>query len=721
MQNPILNDSDDSAVISPEAELLISEVSQYLKPEDLALLKSAYFFSQKAHSGQFRKSGEPYISHPITVARILGELRLDAVTLTAALLHDVVEDTGILKQEISERFGSSVAELVDGVSKLDKIRFQTQADMQAENFRKMLLAMAQDVRVILIKLADRLHNMRTLEVMSPEKQHRIAQETLEIYAPIAHRLGLENIYQELQELGFCFSYPTRYKVLLKATKAARGNRREVVGKILDAIKQRLQEAELDAVVTGREKHLYSIYKKMAEKHLSFSDVLDIYGFRVIVRDVSSCYVALGALHSLYKPIPGKFKDYIAIPKPNGYQSLHSTLLGPYGLPIEIQIRTHEMHHIAEAGVASHWLYKSKNTNAGIDDLHMKANQWMKGLLETLNDSSDSLEFLEHLKVDLFPGEVYVFTPQGKILTLPRGATVVDFAYAVHTDVGNCCVAARINGEITPLRTRLKSGDRVEIITAPAAKPNPIWLSYVATGRARSSIRYFLRTIQYNESVKLGERLLNQALHSFGVNPDAIEPSQWEKLVKESKAKSKEALLADIALGKQLAAVLAKRLAVPGESVSNIQSNNSITILGTEGMAVKFARCCHPIPGDGIVGLIKKDQGLVIHMQDCPAVIRIKDHKNMENQLDVVWGTDIDRTFPVSIFMTVVNKSGVLARVTAEIAKADSNIDDITLENDKDYTTMRFILQTRDRQHLAQIFRRLKHIDEIVKMGRIKNL
>jgi len=721
MQNPILNDSDESAVITPEAELLVSEVSQYLKPEDLALLKSAYFFGQKAHFGQFRKSGEPYISHPVTVARILGELRLDAVTLTAALLHDVVEDTGILKQEISERFGPSVAELVDGVSKLDKIKFQTQADMQAENFRKMLLAMAQDVRVILIKLADRLHNMRTLEVMSLEKRHRIAQETLEIYAPIAHRLGLENIYQELQELGFRFSYPTRYKVLLKATKAARGNRREVVGKILDAIKQRLQETELDAVVTGREKHLYSIYKKMAEKHLSFSDVLDIYGFRVIVRDVSSCYVALGALHGLYKPIPGKFKDYIAIPKQNGYQSLHSTLLGPYGLPIEIQIRTHEMHHIAEAGVASHWLYKSKNTDAGTDDLHMKANQWMKGLLETLNDSSDSLEFLEHLKVDLFPGEVYVFTPQGKILTLPRGATVVDFAYAVHTDVGNCCVAARINGEITPLRTRLKSGDRVEIITAPAAKPNPVWLSYVATGRARSSIRYFLRTIQYSESVKLGERLLNQVLHSFGVNPDAIEPSQWEKLVKESGAKSKEALLADIALGKQLAAVLAKRLAVPGESVSTIQSNNSITILGTEGMAVKFARCCHPIPGDGIVGLIKKDQGLVIHMQDCPAVIRIKDHKNMENQLDVIWGTDIDRTFPVSIFMTVVNKSGVLARVTAEIAKADSNIDDITLENDKDYTTMRFILQTRDRQHLAQIFRRLKHIDEIVKMGRIKNL
>ncbi|WP_292977111.1 bifunctional (p)ppGpp synthetase/guanosine-3',5'-bis(diphosphate) 3'-pyrophosphohydrolase, partial [Nitrosomonas sp.] len=631
------------------------------------------------------------------------------------------EDTGIPKEEISERFGSSAAELVDGVSKLARIKFQTQADMQAENFRKMLLAMAQDIRVILIKLADRLHNMRTLEVMSQEKRHRIAQETLEIYAPIAHRLGLENIYQELQELGFRFSYPLRYKVLLKAIKAARGNRREIVGKILEATKQRLHEAQLNATVSGREKHVYSIYKKMVEKHLRFSDVLDIYGFRVIVKDISSCYVTLGTLHGLYKPIPGKFKDYIAIPKPNGYQSLHSTLLGPYGLPIEIQIRTREMHHIAEAGVASHWLYKAKGSDTTTDDLYMKANQWMKGLLETLNDSSDSLEFLEHLKVDLFPGEIYVFTPQSKILTLPRGATVVDFAYAVHTDIGNCCVAARINGEIAPLRTRLRSGDRVEIITAPAAKPNPVWLSYVATGRARSSIRYFLRTIQYNESIKLGERLLNQALHSFGTNPETIEPSQWERLVKESGAKSKEALLADIALGKQLAAVIAKRLVTPtSESESNIDANNSITILGTEGMAVKFARCCYPIPGDGIVGLIKKDQGLVIHTQDCSAVTRIKDHKNMDNQLDVVWGTNIDRTFPVSIFTTVVNKSGVLARVTAEIAKADSNIDDITLENDKDYTTMRFILQAKDRQHLAQIFRKLKHIGEIVKMGRIRN-
>lgn len=707
----------NSPVIAPEAESLFSEVSKYFKSEELALLKNAYFFSQGAHSGQFRKTGEPYISHPVAVASILCQLHLDAITLAAALLHDVLEDTSITKAELSERFGASVAELVDGVSKLEKIEFQTKADAQAENFRKMLLAMAQDVRVILIKLADRLHNMRTLEVMRAEKQRRIARETLEIYAPIAHRLGLNSIYQELLELGFRYFYPNRYKVLLKATKAARGNRREVVGKILEAIKQRLEDAGVDAIVTGREKHLYSIYKKMVEKQLSFSEVLDIYGFRVLVRDIPSCYLALGALHSLYKPIPGKFKDYIAIPKLNGYQSLHNTLLGPYGLPIEVQIRTYEMHRIAEMGVASHWLYKSNSED--INDLHLKTNQWLKSLLEILSDTSDSIEFLEHLKVDLFPGEVYVFTPQGKILELPRGSTAVDFAYAIHTDVGNCCVAAKINGENAPLRTKLKNGDRVEILTAPYANPNPAWLSYVATGRARSSIRYFLRTIQFDESVKLGERLLNQALSSFGIDPETINDTQWERLVRESGAKSKKALLADIALGKQLSAVLAKRLVVPGESVSEISgSSNPVTILGTEGMTVQFARCCYPIPGDTIVGLIKKDQGLVIHSHDCPAVARIQ--KNAENVLDVTWGKDISKTFEVGITMTVVNQRGVLARVAAEIAKADSNIDDVTMESDKDYTTMHFILQTKNRQHLAQIMRNLRHIKEIVRLSRVRN-
>ncbi|MBS0587110.1 MAG: bifunctional (p)ppGpp synthetase/guanosine-3',5'-bis(diphosphate) 3'-pyrophosphohydrolase [Proteobacteria bacterium] len=698
----------------PETELLFSETSQYLKPEDITQLRNAYSFGQGAHSGQFRKSGEPYISHPVAVARILSKLHLDAPTLMAALLHDVVEDTEISKAEISERFGEPVAELVDGVSKLTKIEFQTQEEAQAENFRKMLLAMARDVRVILIKLADRLHNMQTLEVMLPAKQRRIARETLEIYAPIAHRLGLNNIYQELQELGFRYSYPLRYRVLQKATKAARGNRREIVGKILDAINLKLKEAGLEADVTGREKHLYSIYMKMVEKHLSFSEVLDIYGFRVIVKDIPSCYVALGMLHSLYKPIPGKFKDYIAIPKANGYQSLHSTLLGPFGIPIEIQIRTAEMHRIAENGVASHWLYKSDDE---VDELHLKTSQWLQSLLETLSGSTDSLEFLEHLKIDLFPGDVFVFTPQGKILTLPRGSTAVDFAYAVHSDVGNCCVAAKINSENAPLRTKLKSGDRVEIVTAPYAKPNPAWLSYVATGKARSHIRHFLKTIQYGESVKLGERMLNQALLSFNLNPDAITEAQWEKLVRDSGVKSKDELLAEMALGKQLPAVVAKRLASPAESISPEQKAGPITILGTEGITVQFAKCCRPIPGDAIIGVIKKDSGLTIHTHDCSNVTI--NQKNPENYLDVTWGKDINRTFEASIKVTTLNKQGVLARVAAVIAKAESNIDDIAMQSEDDFMHMRFILQVNNRHHLAQVMRSLRHLREVAKISRAK--
>lgn len=699
----------------PETEQLFTETSQYLKPEDITQLRNAYSFGQGAHSGQFRKSGEPYISHPVAVARILSKLHLDAPTLTAALLHDVVEDTAISKAEISERFGEPVAELVDGVSKLTKIEFQTQEEAQAENFRKMLLAMARDVRVILIKLADRLHNMQTLDVMLPAKQRRIARETLEIYAPIAHRLGLNNIYQELQELGFRYSYPLRYRVLQKATKAARGNRREVVGKILDAINLKLKEAGLDADVTGREKHLFSIYMKMVEKRLSFSEVLDIYGFRVIVKDIPSCYVALGMLHSLYKPIPGKFKDYIAIPKTNGYQSLHSTLLGPFGIPIEIQIRTASMHRIAENGVASHWLYKS--SDGDFNDLRLKTSQWLQSLLETLSDSTDSMEFLEHLKIDLFPGDVFVFTPQGKILSLPRGSTAVDFAYAVHSDVGNCCVAVKINSENAPLRTKLKSGDRVEIVTAPYAKPNPAWLSYVATGRARSHIRHFLKTIQYDESVKLGERMLNQALLSFNMNPDTITEAQWEKLVRDSGVKSKEELLADMALGKQLPAVVAKRLASPAESISPAQKAGPITILGTEGITVQFAKCCRPIPGDAIIGVIKKDSGLIIHTHDCGNVT--SNQKNPENYLDVTWGKDITRTFEAAIKVTTANKQGVLARIAAEIAKAESNIDDIAMESEDDFMHMRFILQVNNRHHLARVMRSLRHLREVAKISRTK--
>ncbi|MEO7465365.1 MAG: bifunctional (p)ppGpp synthetase/guanosine-3',5'-bis(diphosphate) 3'-pyrophosphohydrolase [Nitrosospira sp.] len=706
----------DSSATLPEADFLFGELSSYLKPEDISELQNAYLFSKSAHSGQFRKSGEPYISHPLAVASILGKLRLDPQTLTAALLHDVMEDTHVSKTEISNRFGKPVAELVDGVSKLDKIEFQTHADAQAENFRKMLLAMARDVRVILIKLADRLHNMRTLEAMRLEKRRRIARETMEIYAPIANRLGLNNIYQELQELSFRYLFPTRYRVLANATKAARGNRREVVTKILDAIKQRLQASGLDAEVTGREKQLYSIYKKMAEKHLTFSEVLDIYGFRVVVKDVPSCYIALGALHSLYNPIPGKFKDYIAIPKANGYQSLHNTLWGPYGTPIEVQIRTADMHRIAEAGVASHWLYKS--TDADINDLHMKTHLWLQSLLETLSDSTDSLEFLEHLKVDLFPGEVYVFTPQGKILALPKESTAVDFAYAVHTDIGDCCVAAKINGENAPLRTSLRSGDRVEIVTASHAKPNPSWLNYVVTGKARSHIRRFLKTMQYEESARLGERLLNQALMSFKVDPQTINASQWEKLARDSGAKSKKDLLADMGLGKHLPVVVARRLASPGESASGTNGvSDVITILGTEGMAVQFAKCCRPIPGDSIVGFIKKDQGLVIHIHDCPVISKNRGHS--DNWLDVAWGKDIARQFEVNIKTVVANERGVLARVAAAIAGAGSNIDNVAMEGEGAYTTMNFMLQVRNRYHLAQVMRGLRRIPEVAKISRMK--
>jgi len=705
----------DSSAATSGAEFLFHELSGYLKPEDISQLQNAYLFSQSAHSGQYRKSGEPYISHPLAVASILGKLHMDTQTLTAALLHDVMEDTHVSKSEISNRFGTAVADLVDGVSKLDKIEFQTHADAQAENFRKMLLAMARDVRVILIKLADRLHNMRTLEAMRPEKRRRTARETMEIYAPIANRLGLNNIYQELQELSFLNLFPTRYRVLTKATKGVRGNRREVLKKILDAIRKCLYEAGLNTKVSGREKQLYSIYKKMVEKHLTFSEIFDIYGFRVVVKDIPSCYIALGALHSLYNPVPGKFKDYIAIAKANGYQSLHSTLLGPYGTPIELQIRTPEMHRIAEAGVASHWLYKS--SDADLNDIHTRTHQWLQSLLETLSDSDDSLEFLEHLKVDLFPGEVYVCTPQGKILTLPKDSTGVDFAYAVHTDIGNCCVAVKINGENASLRTKLRSGDRVEIVTAPHAEPNPAWLTYVVTSKARSHIRHFLKTMQFEESAEFGKRLLNQALLSFNIDPQTISEAQWEKLARESGAKSKKELLTDMGLGKHLPALVAKRLATPGESVSRPSGDDAIAILGTEGMAVQFAKCCHPIPGDPIFGFIKKNQGLVIHIHDCPLIAKNRRSKN--NWLDVTWSQDITKLFEASIKMVVVNQRGVLARVATGIAEAGSNIDNISMEGDGAHTTMHFTLQVSNRQHLAKLMRSLRHINEVARITRVR--
>src|SRR5690349_3561665 len=564
----------------------------YLKPKDVARLEEAYRFSEAAHAGQTRQSGEPYISHPLAVAEILAGWHLDGQTLIAALLHDVTEDTAVTKDEISDTFGKPIAELVDGVSKLDKIEFQSAEHVQAENFRKMLLAMARDVRVILIKLADRLHNMRTLDAVSPAKRRRVARETMEIYAPIANRLGLNSLYHELQELAFTHLYPLRYHVLAKATKAARGNRREMITRTLEAVKKKLAEGRIEATVQGREKHVYSTYRKMIEKHLSFSEVHDIFGCRVIVRDVPACYLALGALHGLYKPIPGKFKDYIAIPKANGYQSIHTDLIGPYGVPVEVQIRTEQMHRLAESGVASHWLYKDDTDK--LSELQKQTHRWLQSLLEIQQQSGDPREFLEHVKVDLFPDEVYVFTPKGRILSLPRGATAVDFAYAVHTDIGNRCVAAKVNSELVPLRTELRNGDRVEIVTASHAKPNPAWLQYVRTGKARSNIRHFLKTMQYEESGALGERLLDQALRALKSSVAELDDAAWERVVRDSGVRSKGELLADLGLGKRLPAIVARRLLKTIDSRE--EARTSVTIRGTEGMAVQLATCCRPIPG-----------------------------------------------------------------------------------------------------------------------------
>ncbi len=699
-----------------DADALLQEVSAYLKSEDVAQIQAALDFSRTAHAGQLRQSGAPYVSHPIAVARILTPLHLDAHAITAALLHDVVEDTDVTTVQISAQFGKPVADLVDGLSKIDKLQFETKEDEQAENFRKMLMAMARDVRVILIKLADRMHNMRTLNSVSKEKRVRIARETMDIYAPIANRLGLNTLYQELEDLSFKYLHPNRYSVLSKALKVARGNRREVVSKILEAIGQRLDENHIKAEVKGREKHLYGIYQKMQTKSLAFAQVLDIYGFRILVNDIPSCYLALGVLHGLYKPFPGKFKDYIAIPKANGYQSLHTALFGPFGTPIEVQIRTQEMNKLAESGVASHWLYKSSESQ--INELHQKTHQWLQSLLESLAQSGDSVEFLEHLKVDLFPDEVYVFSPKGKIFAMPRGATTVDFAYAVHTDIGNRCVASKVNSELVPLRTELHNGDRVEIITAPHAHPNPAWLGYVVTSKARSEIRHALKTMHLNESAKLGERLLSQAFNALGLKLQDMDEARWEKLLKETGAKSQLDIFADIGLGRRLNMVVARQLASSGDTVLNDTLGNAVvTIQGTEGMAVQFAKCCRPIPGDPIIGVIKSGQGLVVHTHDCPTLRR---GRSGEQWLDVVWDKQITRPFDVSIKLIVANRRGVLAKVASAIAEADSNIENVNFSNEGEYTAIYFTLQVNNRIHLAKIIRNLRKISEVVRIIRVKN-
>ena len=714
--------------VDPNATALKELLATYLKPADIDNVAAAYAMARVAHEGQTRNSGDAYITHPLAVATILAKWHLDPQALIAALLHDVVEDTPTTKTDIAKKFGKAVAELVDGVSKLDKLQFATLEEAQAENFRKMLLAMARDVRVILIKLADRLHNMRTLDAVPQAKQERVAKETLEIYSPIANRLGLNAVYYEFEDLGLKYLHPHRFSVLEKAVKKARGNRREVVGKILDSIKARLKEFNVEATVTGREKFLSSIYKKMAEKQISFSEVLDIYGFRIIVKDLASCYVALGALHTLYKPFPGKFKDYVAIPKANGYQSLHTTLFGPYGTPVELQIRTADMHKIAEAGVASHWLYKTvdaQNENGTqLSDIHQRTHQWLQSLLELQSESGDALEFLEHIKVDLFPDEVYAFSPKGKIHSLRKGATALDFAYAIHSDVGNRAVAASIDDTNVPLSTRLKNGDRVEIVTDPTGRPNPAWLNYATTGRARSQIRHYLKTTQQAESVELGELLLIQAVGSLNFDPNDIGKTHWNRLFKGDSAKSKEQVLSEIGLGKRLAIVAARKLFAVSDLVSpEHRQRDSITIRGTEDLAVQFAPCCRPIPGDPIIGQVKGGQGLIIHTHDCPAIHPYK--FDPEKWIDVQWDPAIDRLFKVDIRVTVCDGRGVLARLAAEIAATDSNIsyvnmEDQMAESENRYTTVGFTLEVRHRLHLASLMRQLRHMPEVVRMSRVKS-
>ena len=720
--NFLIKDTGDAIIIpadNPESKL--SQAITYLKKSEIQEVYEAYHYAFECHIDQKRRSGEPYITHPVSVACIAANLHLDAPSIIAALLHDVVEDTPATLKEVESKFGEQVAKLVDGLSKLDKLNFNDIVDAQAENFRKMLLAMSSDIRVMIIKLCDRTHNMQTLGHLNEQKIKRIAQETVDIYAPIANRLGLNRIYQELENLCFKHIHPLRHQTITKAIASARGNRKEVVEKILIEVENKLKEEKIKAEILGREKQPASIHKKMAEKNLGFSEISDIYAFRIIVEDIKDCYHALGILHSLYKPIPGRFKDYIAIPKANGYQSLHTTLFGPFGMPLEIQIRTLLMNNLAEAGVAAHWLYKTKENQ--VTRLQQDTNQWLKRLLEIQSDSADSLEFLEHLKVDLFPDEVYVFSPKGKIFVLPKGSTAVDYAYAVHSDVGNSCFVCKINNELVPLRTEVKTGDHIEIITGPMAKPNPSWLNFVITGKARSQIRAFMKKAESSDLVILGYNILNKALKAFHIEPDSIKKKHWDKLLHDYHLKNKDEILIDIALGKRVNIMVAHQLStiVSGQSSVGRQEKflDVISIKGSEGMAIDLADCCHPIPGDPILGYIDKDRGLIIHTHECNEIKKIK--VDPEKWVDVEWEPNPDRLFKVKLDILVSNERGVLAKITSVIAEMESNIDKLTTEESDGggFTTINFLIEVRSRVHLADIIRSLRKIEQVSRITRFK--
>ena len=711
----------------------------YLSAPDLEQVRLAYRFADQAHLGQIRNSGEPYITHPIAVAVQCADWKLDAQAVMAALLHDAIEDCGVTKPELVERFGSPVAELVDGLTKLDKLQFNTREENQAESFRKMLLAMARDVRVILIKLADRSHNMLTLSDAPRDKWHRISSETLEIYAPIAHRLGLNQTYRELQELSFKYLRPWRYGILSKAVAKARGRRRDLIQKVQREVEAAFAASGMAIKIAGREKSLYSIYKKMDEKHLSFAQVTDIYGFRILLPTLGDCYTALGTLHQLYKPVPGRFKDHIAIAKLNGYQSLHTTLVGPSGVNIEFQLRTQAMHVVAESGVAAHWLYKVNSPDAAT--AQRLGTQWLQSLLDIQNETGDAAEFWDHVKVDLFPDAVYVFTPKSQIMALPRGATVVDFAYAIHSNVGDRTTAAKINGEQAPLRTELKNGDVVEVVTAPGATPNPAWLSFVRTGRARSKIRHHLKTLEHSESESFGERLLSQALRAEGIQkfPDNDPAYQqiWEKLLRFTGNKSRSDLLIDLGMGKRIATIVAKRLvsllAENGERPDALlltrerfaaQDSPALGVLaldGSENASVKFATCCRPIPGDAIVGYLGRGEGLVVHRSECQIAKKLQ-NKDSERFIDVEWADEPLRVFETEIHVTVTNGKGVLARVAAALASAEADITHIDMDEEgaQAVTDLCFLIAVRDVTHLNTALRNLKRTPSVLGVRRSSN-
>lgn len=700
----------------PAVERLAGEVAGYLEPEQVNLVRRAYYYAEQAHDGQLRSSGEHYITHPLAVAGILASMHMDHQSLMAAMLHDVVEDTGIPKEALVNEFGESVANLVDGVTKLTQMKFGTKAEAQAENFQKMAMAMARDIRVILVKLADRLHNMRTLGALNAEKRRRIAKETLEIYAPIANRLGMNRIYSEFEDLGFKAMHPMRAERIASAVKAARGNRKELVAQIQDSIVNCLAREGMSGEVSGRQKHLYSIYRKMRDKRKSFNEIMDVYAFRIVVDKVDTCYRVLGAVHSLYKPIPGRFKDYIAIPKANGYQSLHTTLFGMHGVPIEIQIRTKEMEELANNGIAAHWLYKADGEEQRNN--HARARQWVQGLLELQKNAGNSLEFIENVKIDLFPDEVYVFSPNGRILEFPKGATAVDFAYAIHTDIGNACMACKINRRFAPLSQPLESGATVEIITNPNARPDPAWLNFVVTGKARTHIRHALKHQQHDESVKLGSRLLEKALDAQSTKLQDINQDKIDALLAEYQLENLDELLESIGLGMRTAHLVARRLLTESSEDFCSTADAPLVIHGTEGLVLNYAKCCTPIPGDPIVGHLSAGKGMVVHRDNCKNVSDIRHQP--EKCIPLSWAKDIQGEFNADLRIELAHQRGLIALLAATVSEADGNIEKISVdERDGRVSIVLLGISVRDRVHLARVMRRLRSLSGVTRLIRNK--